>query len=1013
MSTKHWIRGKAPAWMIGGSVICLVTLLHSRQAFDPLTYLQLDHAFKTVNNIKPSDKIVLIDIDDTAVKRIKGWPWPRRMYAELIDGLNELGAERILLDFLFDVPQAPRLEHPMLQPDVDVAPDRHIYGQVNLDDAIRDDDEFAMSMARAGNVYLAFYFTPSPPGVDLNGLFESIQHRAQSHIGIPFNDLIENVIHGNPNLPDDFDLERFVALAVISQHLHNDFSRTVEHICESTAFSEELVSLHFAAAKRLAARRIVHDLLIANPNLSFAKVLSHVLPNQAYDEHNADREDVLRAYRIALGELASLSHRPTVPQQLHDLIPTGWDPTPPLEKLARTAHSVGYVTFENDSENQGGIFRRVPLVIDLQNHLIPQLGFSMACDHLGIDWELQLELDGKRLVLAGDNGEAYRIKLDDGGRMLINWHFDHAADNPGDWTNSFSHIPVTMIYQVAARRAEIDENRRRSGHLMAKWILNHDQEFFEQVYVGPVRERNGLERYLKSNYTSEDEKREVLARIAELNSQITDIEQTYIDSVVQKVNPSENSPPDEEVSEQELHDAKTLLNAHRVVTEINPRLSAEVSTLLDDLRPRIEGKLCFLGYTATAVADIVNSPVYQKMPGVLAHANVVNSFLQNRFVYEANVWTSYALLVICGLVVTLTTVRYPAGINFSIMLVISGSVFVLTYWLFRSRGVFLASIPAASGTFLCWAFVTLYRLLAEERLRRRFARSLSRNTSPALARQIAETAEDLSLEPRPEEVSCLFSDLAGFTTISERLGPDQTQAILNRYLQTMSDVLLPHRAINKFMGDGIFAFFNAPVWPCSDHAREAIEAALDCRDALAELKETEAGGQFAAEFAALEMRIGINTGTAFVGEFGSDHQIDYTCIGDSINLGARLEPANKAFDTSILVSEFTRQAASDEFAFRHLGGLQVKGKRLAVPVYELLGRVDEMDDWKSTFVQSFEEGVMRFQERDWNAAAKAFTKCDSAKPNDAGVQLYLQQIALYSGSPPPADWNQAIELTTK
>lgn len=1012
MSRKQWIKQRATAWLIGGAVLAAVAVLHSLRVFDPLIYLHLDHAFKFANRIDASDQIVMIDIDDTAVKRIKGWPWPRRMYAELIDCLSELGAERVLLDFLFDVPQAPRLEHPNLQPDVDVAPDQEVFGAVDLGDAIRDDDEFAAAMARAGNVYLAFYFTPSPPGVDLEQLNQAIQNELSDQPQATLESIISSAVPSDAHLPADFDIERFATLSMLTFYLGREFSLTLDELAARTALPRAQAEVHFAEAKRIAARRIVLDVLTAEPHLSFADVMARVLPEQAYDEHNADREDVLRAYRVAKGELAGLFPRPPVPDDLAGLIPTGWDATPPLEKLASAARSVGYVTFENDPEYRGGIFRRVPLVIDLHDHLVPQLGFSMACDHLGIDWEHALQRDGRFLKMTDDAGESYRVKLDEGGRMLINWHYNRAADNPADWTNSFTHIPVTMIYQLAAIRSEIDENRRRYGQLMAEWIARQAPGEF-QKYAANVVKRNQLARSLRTERTSSAEREEIESQISELEKATSDVERSQLENLTVSLPSADQESQYDADTAAIIELGRRVLDARGVMLKHNALLSAHASQLLDDLRPRIEGKLCFLGYTATAVADIVNSPVYQKMPGVLAHANVVNDFLQNGFVWTAAPWTSYLLLVICGTVVTLATARFSASVNLPVMVAVAGAAVAVSYGVFASRGIYLASVPAVVGAFLCWAFVTLYRLLAEERLRRRFARSLARNTSPALARQIAETAEDLSLEPRPEEVSCLFSDLAGFTTISERLGPDHTQAILNRYLQTMSDVLLPHQAINKFMGDGIFAFFNAPVWPCADHAKQAIEAALDCRDALAKLKADEADGQFAAEFAALQMRVGINSGTAFVGEFGSDHQIDYTCIGDSINLGARLEPANKAFGTTIMVSEFSRAAANGDYAFRHLGGLQVKGKRLAVPVYELIGRSSELDHTLNDFVQAFEDGVACFQHRDWAGAAAAFKRCEMIRPADAGVELYRRQIVAYQGAPPPDDWNRAIELTTK
>jgi adenylate cyclase len=310
--------------------------------------------------------------------------------------------------------------------------------------------------------------------------------------------------------------------------------------------------------------------------------------------------------------------------------------------------------------------------------------------------------------------------------------------------------------------------------------------------------------------------------------------------------------------------------------------------------------------------------------------------------------------------------------------------------------------------------IVLVQYLIIDRQRRRFSKAVAQYVSPAMARRIADESENLDLSPREGEVTCLFSDLAGFTAISERLGPEGTRAVLNPYLQRMSDVLHRHNAlINKFMGDGIFAFFNPPILACEAHALAACESALDSRAALDELIQHHAQHPLAAFFRQLAMRIGIASGRVFVGDYGSENKLDYTCVGDTVNLAARLESANKQFGSAIMISQSTRDAAGDRYELRHLGALQVKGQTVTVHVYELLGRRGRVDSAVRAFAEAFNDGVDAFARRDWDTSSQRFEACLDARPADAGARRYLEMIRQYRANPPGDEWQGGLELTEK
>jgi adenylate cyclase len=350
------------------------------------------------------------------------------------------------------------------------------------------------------------------------------------------------------------------------------------------------------------------------------------------------------------------------------------------------------------------------------------------------------------------------------------------------------------------------------------------------------------------------------------------------------------------------------------------------------------------------------------MPGVMAHANILNMVLQNRPAVRGSTWLNILIILLGGITITgVTSVRSPL-FSVASLLVLVVVMLGVGGLVFRSFTYHFASIVAVTDVCVVWACVTAYRQFTEERARRQFQRALAQYTSPAVAARIAGKASVRDLAPQPASVTCFFSDLRGFTQLSERLGAERTRLVLNPYLGTMSRVLVEHNAIiNKFMGDGIFAFFNAPIWPCASHSEAACACALACQTALGELNRrfaclpqfvgsavrTDAfestrdgphGGPYALpDSEPLAMRIGIASGEVFVGDYGSDTKLDYTCIGDAVNLAARLEEANKALGTTILVDDACRGGAGDRFEFRSLGRIEVAGKTHPVEVHELLG----------------------------------------------------------------------------
>lgn len=445
----------------------------------------------------------------------------------------------------------------------------------------------------------------------------------------------------------------------------------------------------------------------------------------------------------------------------------------------------------------------------------------------------------------------------------------------------------------------------------------------------------------------------------------------------------------------------------------NERLRRELDDLLAELRTRIEGKICLIGYTATALADMTPIPGRKRSSGVYAHYSLLNGLLSGQVVSWASTRVNALVAVGFGVLASVVSLSLrPRSVVVIVVLLVLAFVAVAAA-AFQKWTYSIAITPTVGTIFVSYFAIAAYRYMFADRERRHLATALGQYTSKEIARQVAENPE-LCRRAEVREVTSIFTDLKDFTTISERIGAERTQHVLNACLGRLTEIMLQYEAlVNKFMGDGIFAFWNPVIYPQENHAGLACDTAIDLHVGLRKLidEQRAAGGD--PVFGQLVLRVGLASGKAVVGPCGSEQKFDYTCIGDSVNLASRLETANKFFGTSILVNGVTRDAAGDRFEFRPLGRVQVKGKQKDVPVYELLGRTGEVNGERLDHARRFGEAIAAFQERKWEEAQRIFEECSRKRPDDPVAKHYAVKSAIHAHEEPGEDWNSAIELTEK
>jgi len=684
---------------------------------------------------------------------------------------------------------------------------------------------------------------------------------------------------------------------------------------------------------------------------SFREFFFRVRPGADFEAYTADRVDVLRLYHRAKALHAAVHSCVSVYGSLV------WVTNPifPIAEFGSVAKGIGYAAFDRGSSS--GTLRSVPPAVHWGRHAFMHLGFLVGADMAGltrdirvgrneIGWNDEMILgstDGRRMISSVDR-TAGISGMNNAEDVAVLWN---VSKNPDRWQESFAHLPATRLLELAADRQAIRNNDLRVRILRDELVrLRHaDTRATYLEYVNCVRSLDEAVREPRNVPDRDEPEFRLRTRIKEIEEEAkTWLSRTW--HLWEQTSPKNAEEMKERDQIQRLHKAFFNGDMAARAASVNERLAKRIDGLSSELGPQIEGKLCFVGYTASAVADLVTTPVYSAMPGVMAHANLCNMVLQNRFLRVASFPLNFAVLVLGGVATVLFGVmgswrRSVLGAGALILVLgVTGAI------LFSKADYHLNTSVAVAQVGFVWTGVTIYRQGIEERVRRRLHRALAQYTSPEVADGIVDRVTAGDLAPQSATVTCFFCDLTGFTRLSERIGPEKTRDVLNPYLNTVSRILVKHGAIvNKFMGDGIFAFFNAPIRPSANHAEAAClaatEIAQEVRNSKFEVQREErrANGEDRMSTGAfpLSVRIGLATGEAFVGDYGSETKLDYTCIGDTVNLASRLEELNRRFSTTILVDAATRSDCGDaQFEFVERGMVEIEGREKAANVFELV-----------------------------------------------------------------------------
>ena len=462
---------------------------------------------------------------------------------------------------------------------------------------------------------------------------------------------------------------------------------------------------------------------------------------------------------------------------------------------------------------------------------------------------------------------------------------------------------------------------------------------------------------------------------------------------------------------------KTIPVDNQVATLIpyrGPQGSFQYVSATDVLNKKVpptllQNKIVLVGTTAAGLNDLRASPVQNVYAGVEMHANVIAGILDNnikqRPAYTAG--AEFVMLLLAGLLLALSLPMLNPLKATLVSIAVLAVLLIINVLSWQSANLVLPIASSLLMIFLLYLVNMSYGFFVESRGKRQLTGLFGQYVPPELVDEMAKNPEAINLSGESREMTVLFSDIRGFTEISEGLNPQQLSLLMNEFLTPLTQVIHHNRGtVDKYMGDAIMAFWGAPLAD-NQHAQHAINAAIEMKAALKGINK-----QFLAKgWPQIRMGIGLNTGSMAVGNMGSSFRMAYTVMGDSVNLGSRLEALTKDYGVDIIVSEFVA-AKTPTMLYRELDVVRVKGKDVPVTIYEPLCLVQDATKHLQDELKLYREALKLYRAKNWDLSEIQFLNLQKTSPLDI-YAIYLQRIKQFRRIPPSYNWDGVFNYKTK
>ncbi len=438
---------------------------------------------------------------------------------------------------------------------------------------------------------------------------------------------------------------------------------------------------------------------------------------------------------------------------------------------------------------------------------------------------------------------------------------------------------------------------------------------------------------------------------------------------------------------------------------------------------RINGRLVLIGTSAVGLLDLKTTPVEPAMPGVEVHAQILESVLSKSALVHPNYAIGAELVVaaLLGLAIIVAAPMLSAAVVVALGAMLIAGLIGLSWYFFAAHDLLFDFTYPLMSSWLIYLVLTFVNYFREQQQRQQIRSAFGFYLSPQLVEQLARSPEKLVLGGEERRMTILFSDVRGFTTISEHYkdDPQGLTHLMNRFLTPMTNAIIEHKGtIDKYIGDAIMAFWNAPV-DDDEQETNACDAALEMLARATALniefkREAETNGGL---YMPLRIGIGLNTGPCVVGNMGSDFRFNYSVLGDTVNVASRLESRTKDYRLSMVIGSRTAEKAKQKFATMEIDLIQVKGKKQPEAVFTVLGRADVEQDTRCRELRDVNARMLAcYRRQQWDAALDLIDRCRKLAGgfDVAGLyDMYVERIRAFATEPPPPDWNGVYEAESK
>lgn len=441
------------------------------------------------------------------------------------------------------------------------------------------------------------------------------------------------------------------------------------------------------------------------------------------------------------------------------------------------------------------------------------------------------------------------------------------------------------------------------------------------------------------------------------------------------------------------------------------KVSVETPFEVVNKKDFLKNRSLIIGATAIGVYDLRTIPLEANYPGPEIHltmlANLFDETFVKYFTAEATIFPYLTLGI--GIIFSFVWAYLGAVSSFVTLNILIALLLGIDFMLFKSNNIVISGILIIMlYLFISNISITFYKYFTEEKKKKQLKSTFSKYVSPAVVDELLKSDDNLKLGGRRQRMSVFFSDVRGFTTISEKLAPEELSRVLNLYLTPMTEIVFKNKGtLDKYIGDAVMAFFGAPIFD-EKHAIQACRCAVESIEKLKEIQK-----DFALQnLPHIDIGIGINTGEMSVGNMGSNIVQNYTVMGDSVNLASRLESITKEYGVRIVISETTFNDVKEHFIAREIDKVKVKGKNLPVSIYELV-KEKSSSLTNMEYLKHFEQGYQSYHKKDFQTAINSFNEVLKLVPEDKVSKLYLHRCEDFIAEPPEENWDGVYTMKTK